>query len=77
MKISAAKPSGVGLVSFQVIDADFASARSPDKLSNEKQEITPSKGNYAFLPPWLGRPSQTLDLCCLAKPPPISMPSHG
>lgn len=45
MNISAAKPSGIGLVSFQVINADFASARSPDNLSEEKQEITPSKGN--------------------------------
>lgn len=64
MNISAAKPSGIGLVSFQVIDEDFASARSPDNLCKEKQEITPSKGSCALLPPWLGRPLATVDLCC-------------
>lgn len=53
-----------GLVSFQVIDADLASAWSPDNLCEEKQEITPSEGSYAFLPPWLGWPLTTVNLCC-------------
>lgn len=55
MNISAAKPSGIGLVSFQVIDADSASAWSPDNPGTEAQEITPSKGSRALLPPGLGR----------------------
>lgn len=77
MNISAAKPSGIGLVSFQVIDADFASAWSPDNLCKEKQEITPSKGSCALLPPWLGRPLAQWIYAAVAKTPPISMPSHG
>lgn len=34
----------------------FCFCRSPDDHSSEKQEVTPSEENCAFLPPWLGRP---------------------